>query len=122
MIADGPPRRVLEAIADGAAGLVVPEPVRAESRRILNEKLALGDASTEAILGLVDELALEAPQVPDRVEARSGDPDDDRILAAASAAGSEILISGDKKHLLPLGQHQGMRIIRPQAFLAELAG
>lgn len=122
MIADGPPRRVLEVIADGAADLVVPEPVRAEFRRILSEKLALGVASTEAILGLLDELALEAPQVPDRVEARSGDPDDDRILAAASAAGSEILISGDTKHLLPLGQHQGMRIIRPQAFLAELAG
>lgn len=58
----------------------------------------------------------------DRVEEVSGDPDDDRILAASTTAGAEIPVSGDSKHLLPLGQYHGMRIIRPQAFLAEIAG
>lgn len=122
MIADGPPRRVLEVIADGAAELVLPEPVRVELRRVLEEKLAVEDGSIEAILGLLDELALGVAAVPDRVAAVSGDPDDDRILAVAGAAGAEILISGDSNHLLPLGQHHAMRIIRPQAFLAEIAG
>jgi len=113
---------VLEVIADGAAELVLPEPVRAELRRVLQEKFALGDASVEAIVGLLDELAPEAAKVPERVEEVSGDPDDDRILAASTAAGAEILVSGDSQHLLPLGQHHGMRIIRPKAFLAEIAG
>jgi len=122
VIADGPPRRVLEVIADGAAELILPEPVRAELHRILNEKLALDDASIEAILGLLDELALETARVPDRVEAVSGDPDDDRILSSAASAGADILISGDRKHLLPLGRFQAMRISTPQAFLAEVAG
>ena len=122
MIADGPPRRALEVIADGSVELVLPEPVRAELRRVLNEKLAVGDAAIEAISDLLDELAPETAAVPDRVEKVSGDPDDDRILAAAAVAGAEILISGDTKHLLPLGQHGGMRIMRPQAFLAEIAG
>lgn len=122
MIADGPPRRVLETIADGAVELVLAEPVRAQLHRILSAKLALDDASIEAIFGLLDELAPEPPTVPGRVEAVSGDPDDDRILAAAIAAGAKILISGDRKHLLPLGQHRSIRIIRPQEFLAEKAG
>jgi uncharacterized protein len=122
VIADGPPRRVLEAIADGVAEFVFPQPVRAELHRVLTEKLAVGEASIEAILGLLDELAVEVPKAPDQVEAVSGDPDDDRILAAAVGAGAEILISGDSKHLLPLGRHQAMRIIRPQAFLAEVVG
>jgi len=122
VIADGPPRRVLEVIADGAAELILPVPVRAELYRILNEKLALDDASIEAILGLLDELALETARVPDRVEAVSGDPDDDRILSSAASAGADILISGDRKHLLPLGRFQAMRISTPQAFLAEVAG
>jgi len=52
----------------------------------------------------------------------SGDPDDDRILPSAASAGADILISGDRKHLLPLGQYRAVRIITPQAFLAELAG
>jgi predicted nucleic acid-binding protein len=113
---------VLEAIADGPAELVLPEPVPVELRRVLTAKLALDDASVEAIIGLLEELAPEPARVPDQVEAVSGDPDDDRILAAAVAADAEILISGDSKHLLPLGQRRAMRIIRPQAFLAEIIG
>lgn len=113
---------MLEVIADGAAELILPEPVRVELRRVLSEKLAVGDATIEAILGLLDEFAGEAAKVPDRIELASGDPDDDRILAAATAADAAILVSGDSKHLLPLGQHRAMRIVRPQAFLAEIAG
>ncbi len=122
MIADGPPRRVLEVMGDGAAELLLPEPVWAELHRVLSEKLALDDASIEAILGLLDELALETADVPTRVEAVSGDPDDDRILASAVNAGADILISGDRRHLLPLGRYRAMRIITPQAFLAEIVG
>ena len=122
MIADGPPRRVLEAIADGRAELVLPEPVPAELRRVLQGRIGAGPAVVEGILGLLDELSIVVAGVPDQVEALSGDPDDDRILAASLAAGAELLISGDGKHLLRLGEHRGMRIIRPQAFLAEIAG
>ncbi len=120
MIADGPPRRVLEVVADGVGELVLPEPVVTELERVLKEKLGVDDALITQITALVHELAVEVVTVPDRVEAVSGDPDDDRIVAAAVAAGAEILVSGDRKHLLPLGQYRGMRIIRPQQFLAEL--
>ena len=121
MIADGPPRRVLEVIADGVAELIMPDPVPAELRRVLSDKLAVGDESIEEIFELLGELAPEPAEVPGRVEAVSGDRSDDRILAAAVAAGAEILISGDTKHLLPLGRHRSMRIVRPQEFLAEVA-
>lgn len=121
MIADGPPRRVLDVIADGAAELILPEPVPAELRRVLTKKFGLDAASVEAILDLLEELAAGTAKVPDQVETVSGDPDDDRILAAAAAGGAEILVSGDTKHLLPLGMHREMRILRPQELLAELA-
>jgi predicted nucleic acid-binding protein len=52
----------------------------------------------------------------------SGDRSDDRILAAAIAASAEILISGDTKHLLPLGRYRSVQILRAQDFLAEIAG
>jgi len=38
------------------------------------------------------------------------------------AAGVDVLVSGDRRHLLPVGEHQGIRILTPQALLAELAG
>ncbi len=121
VIADGPPRRALEVIASGASDLVLPEPVAVELRRVLGRKLALDDSSIDAILALLKELAVEVARVPDQVEAISGDPDDDRILAAAISGGAEILISGDTRHVLPLGQHRSTRVVKPQAFVAEIA-
>lgn len=120
VIADGPPRRVLEVLADGVGELVLPESVLAELRRVLKEKLEVEDAAIADITGLLEELAADVVAVPDQVEAVSGGPEDDRIIAAAVAGGAEILVSGDRKHLLPLGQYRAMRIIRPQEFLAEL--
>lgn len=121
-IADGPPRRMLELVADGAIELVLAEPVLTELRRILELKLGVQEAAVEATLRLLKEIAVEVVPVPDRVDAVSGDPDDDRILAAAVASQAEILVSGDGKHLLPLSEYAGTRIIKPQALLAELAG
>lgn len=113
---------MLETIADGKAELILPEPVREELRRVLEEKLRVEQRSIESIFELLDELVAEVAAVPEEVEAVCGDPDDDRILAAAAAADVEVLISGDAKHLLPLGQHRSVRIVKPQQFLAEIAG
>ena len=54
-------------------------------------------------------------------EAITGDPDDDLILACAVEAAVDILVSGDRRHLLPVREYRGIRIIAPQTLLAELA-
>ena len=118
-IADGPPRRVLELIGAGAAELVLPAPVMGELQTVLGDKLGVSAGAVAAIEGLLRELASELAEAPAKVPAVSGDRDDDRILAAAVAAGASVLVSGDTRHLLPLGQHDGMRIVKPQTFLAE---
>lgn len=120
MIADGPPRRVLETVADGRLELVMPTPVPAELERVLVTKLGLDPGAATAILTLLAEITSETVAVPERVEAVTGDPDDDRILAAAVAAGADVLVSGDTKHLLPVGSYGGVRIARPQDLLAEV--
>ena len=56
-----------------------------------------------------------------RIQAIQADPSDDRVLECAVAAKAEIIISGDA-HLLSLGEYQGIRILAPAAFLAELDG
>jgi putative PIN family toxin of toxin-antitoxin system len=45
------------------------------------------------------------------------DPKDDPIIAAAVAAKADYLITGDRAHLLPIGEYRGIRIISPRAFL-----
>jgi putative PIN family toxin of toxin-antitoxin system len=40
----------------------------------------------------------------------SRDPDDDHVLACALASKAELIVSGDKRHLLILGEYQGIPI------------
>jgi len=46
------------------------------------------------------------------------DPDDDRILECAVAAGAGYIVTGDRRHLLPLGSFRDTRIISAADFLA----
>lgn len=45
-----------------------------------------------------------------------GDTDDDHVVAAAVAAGTDLIVSGDR-HLLALGAHGAIRIVTPAAAL-----
>ena len=94
-----------------------------ELKRILTGKLGFEPERWRAVEELLVDLAAElvpAPKVSP--EAVTGDPDDDLILACAIEAEVEVLISGDHRHLLPVGEHRGVRMIAPQALLAELRG
>lgn len=120
-IAAGPPSRILEEAIDGRLELVLPEPVIDELRRILTVKLGFDSERWREVETFLGDLAVDS--VPARglcAEAVSGDPADDLILACAVAAGVQVLVSGDRRHLLPLGEHRDVRILTPQALLAEM--
>ena len=45
------------------------------------------------------------------------DPDDNQFLDVAVECRADFLITGDKKHLLPLHPYQGIQIIQPHDFM-----
>jgi uncharacterized protein len=47
------------------------------------------------------------------------DPDDDKILAAAKESGASYIISEDR-HLLDVGEWEGIKILNRDAFMVEL--
>jgi putative PIN family toxin of toxin-antitoxin system len=49
------------------------------------------------------------------------DPDDEMILECALAAEADLIVTGDKKHLLPLRQFQDISIVSAADFLRLLA-
>jgi len=67
----------------------------------------------------VKELAKAVDPLP-KVE-RSADPDDDYLLALSEAGQADYLVTGDKRGLLALDRHKGMRIISPKDFAALFA-
>ena len=122
-IAAGPPSRVLEEAIDARLELVVAQPVMVELERILIGKLGFELQRWRGVEELLLDLAVELAAAPtDSPEAVTGDPDDDLILACAIEAGVEFLVSGDRQHLLPVGEHRGIQVITPQALLAKLRG
>lgn len=54
---------------------------------------------------------------PEALSVITADPDDDRVLECAVAAGATMIVSGDRRHLLPLGSFRGIVIVRPSEFL-----
>jgi predicted nucleic acid-binding protein len=86
-------------------------------------KLSFAPERVRDITALLIDISVarvDAPTQP--VEAITGDPDDDVVLACGVNADVQIIVSGDRRHMLPVREHPGIRIISPQALLAELAG
>ena len=50
------------------------------------------------------------------------DPADNHILACAISGKADVIVSGDKRHLLPLKEYEFIPIIRPVDFLRMLGG
>jgi putative PIN family toxin of toxin-antitoxin system len=49
------------------------------------------------------------------------DPKDNVLFACAYEAGADYIVSGDKKHVLPVGSFQGIPVVRPKEFVGLLA-
>jgi uncharacterized protein len=120
-IAAGPPSRVIEETIDGRFELILAQPVMVELERILTGKLGFDQERWSQVRDLLIDAAIELVSSPDSTpNSISGDPDDDLILTCAVEAAVDVLVSGDRKHLLPIGNYGGVRIATPQALLAEL--
>lgn len=105
--------RVRLGMADGATSQVLLD----ELAKKLRAKLAFAEAQiADALADLLGFLRIVAPAQQLRVIA--ADPDDDRVLECAVAAGATYIVTGDRRHLLPLGSFRGITIISAADFLA----
>jgi uncharacterized protein len=64
---------------------------------------------------------LRAVSIPGTLRAVSADPDDDKVLECAEVGGATHIVTGDRRHLLPLGVFKGIAIVTPADFLAIVA-
>ena len=83
-------------------------------------KLGFDDDRCAEARDLLDRIAPHRPSPPRVIEHVTRDPDDDEILACAVEASADVIVSGDRGHLLPHAKHRELRILAPQALLAEL--
>ena len=110
---------LLELGRQGHFELVVSEFLLAEVRRVLLHKLDWGYERVTLQLAALRRTTLVADP-PRFVDAIPDDHPDNRILECAVHAEAEYLVTGDRRHLLPLETFQGVRILRAPDFLKIL--
>ena len=100
--------------------LVIPEVVAEEVRRVLATKLKASRSALSAVEAVFGRCSM-VPDTREPCPISLRDPDDERVLASALAAGVEILVSGDQD-LLVVAEESPIRILSPRAFLTLVRG
>ncbi len=114
----GPPEAAYRAALDGRVELVTSPPLLAELGRVLVDKFGWEPPlGAEAVAQIARVAIVVRPEA--RVDVVLEDPDDDRVLEAATAGEADVIVSGDR-HLLRLRSWQGVPIEKATAFLKRL--
>lgn len=125
VIATGLPRRLIEGAKSGEFELCTSEVLLAELLAVLSRgkfaaRLEQVGLAPEGIVGELRRLAVvvSTPETPPRVVPT--DPDDDHVIAAALAGNADLIATGDKGDLLPLGSIAGIPIVTAREAIERL--
>ena len=104
----------------GAVELHASASILGEVERILREKFGWGNDRVRRAVAQIRRNATVVHEPAERVDVIEDDPTDNRISECALAADAAFLVTGDKKHLLPLGSFRGVSIIGLREFVDTL--
>ncbi len=83
----------------------------------LQERYRYGEADVDEFCrGLMEAAQPLVSDLP-QLQAVPLDPKDNMVVSTAVKAGADYLVSGDKRHILPLGEYQGIKIVTARQFL-----
>jgi predicted nucleic acid-binding protein len=91
-----------------------------EFRETLIEKLSFSPERAAAAVEQVEKFS-RVVAIPGTLSDVVPDPDDHKVLECAVAGGATHIVTGDKRHLLPLKYYQGIAIVSPNDFLLDVA-
>ena len=116
-----PPDMIYRAWMRGEIEVVTCNAQLDELARVLSRPRLRGYLDPEEARLILDNLDTRAVILADPPAAKlSPDPQDNRILAAAIAGGADLIITGDKRHLLFLGEAAGIPIVTAREALKRL--
>ena len=116
----GSPFHCVEAARSGAVAGVICREILDELAEKLRARLRFSGAEVaDAIADLLTFLRFVA--ISGSLKLVTSDPDDDKIVECAVVAGATHIVTGDRRHLLPLDGYHGIRIVTAADFLATLS-
>jgi putative PIN family toxin of toxin-antitoxin system len=118
IVTGGSADQVIQLVREGEIEMVLSKFILDELARVLTQKFEL---PAKAVQSAVDRFQRLAIMVEPRavVNVIKEKQDDNRILECAVAGRVDYLITGDKKHILPLVSIQGIPIVGVAEFLQK---
>lgn len=80
-----------------------------------------GSGTGPGAVAQISRIAAAIHEPEESVKVILDDPTDNRVLECALAAGAELVVTVDKKHLLPLGSFQDISIVGLRDFVARFS-
>lgn len=112
---DGKPEEILRLVKDGKLTFIISPAILLELARILVDKFQRDIEEAMIYVKLLYDFAkVVRPKKKLRVVKHDSD---NRILECAVEDNVDFIVTGDKKHLLPLKGFKNISIITPQEFL-----
>jgi uncharacterized protein len=113
----GKPHELLNLARDGKIELAISDAILDEFSRILHDKLEWSDDRLNSMHAEVATFTRRVSSA-ETLDVVKADPNDNRILECAVAAGSDMIVTGDA-HLLQLGAYRGIKIMKVADFLGQ---
>ena len=116
----GVPGQIVDAWSDDRLSFVLTPEILEEYARVGHAMAAKYPDGRKAFTAILDILTVHSPVLAAAPLPRpvSTDPDDDKFLAAAVAAGVQVLVSGDR-HLLDVSGWRDIEVVTPRAFVRQ---
>ena len=114
----GKPLEILDRALSRQFHLVLGPNIIAETKTNLVEKIGLSEEEVARFIN--DLLEIASIYVPEGKKKYVPHPKDSLVLEVALVAGCDILVTGDKKHLLPLEKCENLIIESPAQFLKRI--
>ena len=105
------------AITDRVEGVTCAEIID-EFAEKLTTKLEYSELRTSRIVTRLLSF-LRMVKITNKLEGIIRDPDDDKVIECAVVGGATHIVTGDKRHLLPLKDYQGIHIVTAANFLRQ---
>jgi predicted nucleic acid-binding protein len=103
----------------GVVRSVTCEAILDEFRSKLETKFGYDSSRAQAAVEEIKSFS-RLVSVPNTLTGVVSDPDDHKVLECAIVGGATHIVTGDRRHLLPLGSYQGVAIVSPAEFMAFL--
>jgi len=126
LIAVGPPRHIVEVCRAMNTVLILSDAILSELAEVMRRKFGWRSGQVAVLLQEVRSFALIVTPVR-CVNLITDDPADNRVLECALEAQADYIVSGDTRHLQPLGSYtftcriRGARALRKGAFSLSTA-